>query len=96
MNINGWTVSWQQVTSALAVTFWLGTLSVVATSTAEELKDHKSKPSHDTVAVNVATIKQKLENNTKTIEEIKAELKEQSARMQENQREILQAIREQE
>ena len=77
----------------LTFTFWLGTVSVVVADTSSNLKDHEKKPSHATVAVDVATIKQKIETNSRSVEEIKVELKEQSRRMEENQKEILRAIR---
>ena len=96
MNLNGQRIPWAVAVGVLTFTFWLGGLSLSVQALGDDVDNHVKSRGHDQANTDLATIKAKLEANSKTIDEIKKELDNQAKTIQENQKEILRAIKESE
>ena len=75
-------------------TFWLGTLSIMVTSNAQDQKDHAGKPAHEAAALATNTLQADVKYNTAEIEKLNKKLDSIDKKIDENQKEVLEAIRE--
>jgi hypothetical protein len=75
-------------------TFWLGTLSLMVSSNAEDQKEHESLAAHTEAGIATAKIQSDVEHNKEAIEEVKEDLKDIKEQMSKDKDEILKAIRE--
>ena len=95
VEVNGTKISWAQVVAALMFTFWLGGLSIIVSSNADEIKTHEGKPTHEAAALATNTVQAAVKHNKETIEKVEKKLDELDKKIDENQKELLEAVRNQ-
>lgn len=96
MQVNGTTVPNFIIVPLVGFIFWLGSLSVIVDSLAEDVSEHTEKPMHEKAISDVATIKNDVKHNKEAIDKIEKKLEEAERQRAKDKDEILKAIRESE
>lgn len=94
IEVNGTKIGWTQLTGILALTFWLGGLSITVAGNSSEISEHKKKGSHDTAAQEITRAESERQSNAANIEKIEQKLRDIENKLDANQKEILKALRE--
>ena len=94
MEINGMKLPLAMIVAGfLGGAVWVGDIQSRVSAQETAVKEHRDKPAHETTISDVATIKALVSHNTKSIDEVKQELKELKKQAAKDKQEILDAIR---